>query len=123
MQLGQTPALTTSVASIYPCVSTHDHSRVHLGDVYYVYPPQEPGSTQAYDLCWDGAPLIDFYLFIGRAAELDRMAHVLRPCEAMVEQQHVLLGGLGGMGKTQLAIACARRQQRHYTSVFWLDVS
>lgn len=61
---------------------------------------------------------MDDDLFIGRDAELDRMVQVLRPGEATVEQRRLVVGGLGGMGKTQLAIAFARRYQRHYASVF-----
>lgn len=32
-----------------------------------------------------------------------------------------MLGGIGGIGKTQLAIAYAKRCQELYTSVFWLN--
>lgn len=32
-----------------------------------------------------------------------------------------ILRGLGGMGKTQLAVDFARRHHRQYSSVFWLD--
>lgn len=122
-QLGQTPAPATSAASIYPHLSAHDHSRVHLGNVYHVHPPRELGSIQAYGLCWGGAPLIDVDLFVGRVAELDQMAQV--PCvgEAMVDQRRLMLGGLSGVSKTQLAIAYAPRQQRHYSSVFWLNAT
>lgn len=36
-------------------------------------------------------------------------------------QQVVVLHGLGGIGKTQLAAEFARRHQAAFTSVFWLD--
>jgi NADPH:quinone reductase-like Zn-dependent oxidoreductase len=36
-------------------------------------------------------------------------------------QQVVVLNGLGGIGKTQLAVEFARKHQAAFTSVFWLD--
>lgn len=78
---------------------------------------------QAYGLCWGTAPLIDADHFVGRVAELDQMAHCLQPGEAAIEQRRVVLGGLGGIGKTQLAIAYARRYRSHYASVFWLNAT
>jgi hypothetical protein len=36
-------------------------------------------------------------------------------------QQRLVLGGMGGIGKTQLAIAYARRFSEQYTSIFWLN--
>jgi len=123
LQLGQAQGPTIPAASISPNVSAHDHSQVHLGDVYHIHQRQEPRDIQAYGLCWEAAPLIDVYDFIGRAAELDQMAQLLRPGEATVEQRRLVLGGLGGIGKTQLAIAYARRHQNHYASVFWLNAT
>jgi hypothetical protein len=38
-------------------------------------------------------------------------------------QQVVVLHGLGGIGKTQLAVGFARKHQAAFTSVFWLDGS
>lgn len=35
----------------------------------------------------------------------------------------VTLHGLGGMGKTQLAITYARRQKEKYTAIFWLNAN
>jgi ATP/maltotriose-dependent transcriptional regulator MalT len=35
----------------------------------------------------------------------------------------VVLHGLGGMGKTQLAIAYARRHKEKYTAIFWLNAN
>ena len=32
-----------------------------------------------------------------------------------------VLHGLGGIGKTQLAIAYARRYQKSYSAILWLD--
>ena len=34
----------------------------------------------------------------------------------------VVLHGLGGMGKTQLAIAYAKRHKNNYSAIFWLNI-
>jgi len=38
-------------------------------------------------------------------------------------QTYVVLHGLGGMGKTQLAITYARRHKEKYTAIFWLNAN
>jgi hypothetical protein len=52
-------------------------------------------------------------------AELERVL-VPRPGQSQRQRIHVL-HGLGGIGKTQLAVEFARRQYRRFSSVFWLD--
>ena len=39
------------------------------------------------------------------------------------ERRKLVLGGSGGIGKTQLAIAYARRHQDLYDSIFWLNAT
>jgi hypothetical protein len=47
---------------------------------------------------------------------------VLLPTAGPNQRQKVqVLHGLGGTGKTQLAVEFTRRHHRHFTSVFWLD--
>jgi hypothetical protein len=52
-------------------------------------------------------------------AELER---VLVPRAGQSQRQKIhVLHGLGGMGKTQLAVEFARRHHGRFSSVFWLD--
>jgi hypothetical protein len=51
--------------------------------------------------------------------ELERVL-VPGPKQGQRQKIHVL-HGLGGMGKTQLAVEFARRHHRQFSSVFWLD--
>jgi len=108
-------------------VSAHGRSNLVAGDVYnygvLFGPNQEPDEIKAFGLCLGSAPLIDADNFVGRAAELDQMKRILRPDGTATEQQRLVLGGMGGVGKTQLAIAYARLYQARYTSVFWLDAT
>jgi len=47
----------------------------------------------------------------------------LRPNDQSSKQRRLVLGGLGGIGKTQLAIAYAERHRDIYPSVFWLNAA
>lgn len=53
---------------------------------------------------------------------MQEMQDILKPKVVPREQQRLVLGGIGGIGgigKTQLAIAYAKRCGDKYTSVFW----
>jgi hypothetical protein len=67
------------------------------------------------------APYIASELFVGRGYELDEMAKYLHPDHKAQKQRRLVLGGMGGIGKTQLAIAYAESGRGSYTSVFWLN--
>jgi hypothetical protein len=67
------------------------------------------------------APYIASELFVGRGYELDEIAKYLHPDHKAKEQRRLVLGGMGGIGKTQLAIAYAESGRGSYTSVFWLN--
>jgi hypothetical protein len=51
------------------------------------------------------------------------MADVLHLGHEHLKQRRLVLGGLGGIGKTQLAIAYAESHREFYDSVFWLDAA
>ena len=69
------------------------------------------------------APVIESDLFIGRLAELDKMVEILQPSKSPPEHRRLILGGMGGIGKTQLAIAYARQHRHSYESIFWLNAT
>jgi len=125
LQLGPvpTPSLLPHRGHVVGNVAVHDQARVHLGDVYQVH--QHPGadSLKVFGLCLTSAPLMEPDSFVGRVQQLEEMARALRPGEPAGEQRRVVLGGLEGMGKTQLAIAYARKYQASYTSVLWLNAT
>ncbi|EFR04926.1 kinesin light chain [Nannizzia gypsea CBS 118893] len=73
--------------------------------------------------CLGQAPHIGPELFVGRNPELDQMKRILEPEDNPREQRRLVLGGAGGMGKTQLAIAYAKRYRTLYTSIFWLNTA
>jgi hypothetical protein len=59
--------------------------------------------------------------FVGRKIELRDMKEHLNPYTASLRQNVVVLTGLGGVGKTQLAISFAKQNWMEYSAVFWLN--
>ncbi|KAK7193587.1 NB-ARC and TPR domain protein [Paraphaeosphaeria sporulosa] len=79
---------------------------------------------------YHGKHKVDFHLkgvptvgkFIQRDAEMKALEQLLLENTATVSRQKVVvLHGLGGIGKTQLAVEFARKHHRRFSSVFWLD--
>lgn len=64
------------------------------------------------------APEIDY--FVGRASNLSLIESMLLPLAA-AERRIVVLHGLGGIGKSQLAIEFAKKHRSDYTAVLWLN--
>ncbi|RDW83490.1 hypothetical protein BP5796_04981 [Coleophoma crateriformis] len=58
--------------------------------------------------------------FVAREKELSKMYELLQECSS---RSSVVLYGLGGVGKTQLAITYARRHKEKYTAIFWLNAN
>ena len=56
--------------------------------------------------------------FVGREQELEDIHAALTGDGS---RRTVFLNGLGGIGKTQLAVAYAKRQKDSYSAIFWLD--
>ena len=79
--------------------------------------------TRSLGLCLNTAPLIESSEFVGRAAEIESIHAILQSDAICKEQKKVVVGGIGGMGKTQLAIAYAREHKQSYTSVLWLNAT
>jgi NB-ARC domain len=62
-------------------------------------------------------------LFIGREAELKQMEAILLPKSRSLIRKVLILGGMGGIGKTQLTIAYAKQHHTSYSSIFWLNAT
>lgn len=67
------------------------------------------------------APVLDLNSFVGREAELAELDSCLYSRRKSYAQRIVSIVGTGGVGKTQLSLAYARKYAHHFTSTFWLD--
>jgi hypothetical protein len=59
--------------------------------------------------------------FVDRPSDMAELEQTLLPRRQYGRQKVFVLYGLGGIGKTQLAVEFARRHYRKFSSVFWLD--
>lgn len=58
--------------------------------------------------------------FLGRQDELGKLWQYLKPTNSQ-SRKVAILHGLGGIGKTQLAIRFARDHKHDFTAIFWLS--
>ena len=61
--------------------------------------------------------------FIDRPVEMQSLQETLLPESTVYRRKTSVLRGLGGIGKTQLAIEFTRRHHTKFSAVFWLDGS
>lgn len=62
-------------------------------------------------------------LFIGREQDLLSMERLLQPQSNSINRRVLILGGMGGIGKTQLAVKYANTHSSFYSSIFWLNAT
>ena len=66
-----------------------------------------------------GIPVMD--KFVGRDAEITRLAQLMISSSTDDLRRKVcVLHGIGGVGKSQLAVEFARKHQKHFSAVFWI---
>ncbi|GFG21264.1 putative Pfs, NB-ARC and TPR domain protein (JCVI) [Aspergillus udagawae] len=86
---------------------------------YYAIRATRPQSVHRFDLPLDLTTVPVIENFLGRQDELDKLWQFLQPTKSR-SRKVVILNGLGGIGKTQLAIRFARDHQQDFTAIFWL---
>ena len=59
--------------------------------------------------------------FVDRDTEMEQIEHSLLPSGPQGRRKIHVLHGLGGIGKTQLAIAYARKHQEVYSAILWVN--
>ncbi|KAB8202234.1 hypothetical protein BDV34DRAFT_157380 [Aspergillus parasiticus] len=100
-------------------------------ELLLVIPADEVGSTptahntlsasvHCFDIPLDlrAVPVVEN--FVGRQGELDRLWEYLQPTNSP-SRKVAVLHGLGGIGKTQLAVRFARVHKHDFTAIFWLS--
>lgn len=114
--------MSSSHGQNYHNVTACGQSSLVLGNVYNIEHPK-PLEINPLGLCFGSAPVIKPDDFVGRIAEIEAIDNILQSDDACAEPKRVVLGGIGGVGKTQLAIAYARRHKQTYASVIWLNAT
>ncbi|KAF8465110.1 hypothetical protein BDZ91DRAFT_728791 [Kalaharituber pfeilii] len=61
--------------------------------------------------------------FVERECLLEQLAHEIDEGRAAMNITQVVLHGMGGMGKTQIALEYVYRHHKDYSSVFWINAS
>lgn len=61
--------------------------------------------------------------FTGREEILAHLYNTLRSSNAAALTQAQAISGLGGIGKTQIAVEYAYRNREHYKAIFWINAS
>lgn len=93
----------------------------HLSPLSLTPQIKDTGQARRYrtDFTLRGVPVSDN--FIERPLDSAYLEQCLLPREEHRQRRIFVLHGLGGIGKTQLAVYFARRYHTHFSSVFWLD--
>ncbi|KAF3012728.1 hypothetical protein E8E15_001973 [Penicillium rubens] len=78
------------------------------------------GSVDRFNIPLDLTAVPVIANFVGRQYELDNLWQYLQPTDPP-SQKVAILHGLGGMGKTQLAVRFARDHRDDFKAIFWLS--
>ncbi|KAK5460822.1 hypothetical protein LTS15_002885 [Exophiala xenobiotica] len=103
-----------------------DKQYIRTHPVHHHYPPPEKvdfSFRKPVGVCLGSVPQMDPELFVGRKLELDAIKGTLLLDSESPGRRVVVLGGPGGIGKTQLTMAYVQHHQRAYDSVLWLDAT
>ena len=79
-------------------------------------------SKHKIDFSLRGVPVVS--QFVARDAEMQALEKLLVDTAPTTTSRNVVIvHGLGGIGKTQLVVKFARKHQRWFSAIFWLDGS
>ena len=103
-----------------PLNNLHDQSILPAADaISQATRPPMTRSTDALPPIWN-VPYQRNPIFTDREVELERLYKALKETKHEVSKQPQAVSGLGGIGKTQIAIEYAYRFHKDYQAVFWI---
>jgi hypothetical protein len=80
-----------------------------------------PNDSAAFAISFSLSEVIEVEHFVAREEELARIQYMLGQGRHVSGRRTAVVHGLGGIGKTQLAVAYAKRHRDDYSAVFWLN--
>ena len=83
--------------------------------------PSEKDKQYAVQYSLEGVPIAK--KFVDRPNEMQKLEQALLPDDRGNCRRLFVLRGLGGIGKTQLAVRFMQQYQNRFTAIFWLDGS
>lgn len=92
----------------------HTHSKITMTS----YSARFDSVGVAFSVPFSLANVAEVEYFVARKDELHRMHEELSYRD---DGRSVLIHGLGGMGKTQLAVAYAKQHRTDYSAIFWIN--
>ncbi|KAI1858502.1 uncharacterized protein JN550_012635 [Neoarthrinium moseri] len=75
--------------------------------------------ANGFDITFSLSDITETQHFVARESEIAKMRRTL---ESDGSRRVVILHGLGGIGKTQLAVAYTKKYRGEYSAVFWLNI-
>jgi tetratricopeptide (TPR) repeat protein len=106
-----------NAASMYGQQNIGDHNiNIHVDVTHPV--PEDTSTSLPLPTIWN-IPYPRNPVFTGRQQLLTRLADTLQPGEAVALAQPQAISGLGGIGKTQLAVEYAYQHRQDYQAILW----
>jgi hypothetical protein len=100
------------------CSFGHEHTlRIHLGVAKLL--TRSGFKREDFSVTFSLYDVSEVEYFVAREDELSKIHKTLKGDGS---RRAVVLHGLGGIGKTQLSIAYAKRHKDDYTAIFWLNI-
>lgn len=100
-------------------VGTWTTSTIRDCSYFYINARLEKNDNEAFSIVFSLSGASKTEHFVAREEELAQIDQVLRSGDG---RQAVTIHGLGGIGKTQLAIAYAVRHRADFSAIFWFNI-
>ena len=113
-----------TVEARYRCMTPYSDSQETSSNINYLLAYGIAKEEDSFRVVFSlkGIPAMD--KFVGRDTEITRLVQLMIPISTDDMHRKVcILHGIGGVGKSQLAVEFARKHQKNFSAVFWIPSS